>query len=319
MFRWFARLVAWVRRLLGLGARSQAFPNPSRSNITSPGTSPNEKTLTNTIRIVGTIGAGKTTYLAALLGKRGDSYPIKNIVPMGSVAEKLIDKAFNVLEGRDYFRPNPLVQQATNVEEIGFRIEIFLPRSRHQEIVTLSLFTKDYSGEFFEDLRLHTDDIVESYLEDCVGSEGLMLLVDGNNVAEDRHLEINLPNFLRRLDQSSGGTGWKGRIAFVISKCEQTKLYLKRQELGDVELARRLFPKAKSALEANRPRYAMVDYFTLSSFGVLGGLAPEPNVKMITNDQGEYKATIRNVRIWQPFGLTAPLYWLCTGERHPDL
>lgn len=318
MFRWLVRLVAFVRRLLGLGSKSPA----PRSNITGPATAPDAEILTNTIRILGTRSSGKTTYLAALLrnplNEHENSF-IKRIAPIGTGAEKLIDQAFNILQGRAYFDPTPLATQATTVEEIGFRIEIYLPRRKLEETVTLSIFTKDYSGEFFEDLRLHANDIVEDYLTDCAESQGLMLLVDGTNVGEDGHLEMNLPTFLRRLDQSVGGQGWQGRIAFVVSKCEQPKLYLKRQSVGDVELVRRLFPKATATLDASCPKGASVGYFTLSSFGVLGGRDPEANIRMMTNDQGEYRATIRNVRVWRPFGLAAPLYWLCKGERHPDL
>ena len=232
MFRWLVRLVAFVRRLLGLGSKSPA----PRSNITGPATAPDAEILTNTIRILGTRSSGKTTYLAALLrnplNEHENSF-IKRIAPIGTGAEKLIDQAFNILQGRAYFDPTPLATQATTVEEIGFRIEIYLPRRKLEETVTLSIFTKDYSGEFFEDLRLHANDIVEDYLTDCAESQGLMLLVDGTNVGEDGHLEMNLPTFLRRLDQSVGGQGWQGRIAFVVSKCEQPKLYLKRQSVGE--------------------------------------------------------------------------------------
>lgn len=325
MFRWLVRLVASIRRLLGLapgptpmGSGASGSGNPP----SSAGSAPGEEILTNAIRVLGTQGSGKTTFLAALLrnpSNEHESSPIRRIAPIGSGAERLLDQAFNILQDRDYLQPNRLNPQATTIEDIGFRLEIFLPRSRSQETVTLSLFAKDYSGEFFRDLRLHTTDILDNYLTDCAESQGLMLLVDGTNVEEDGELEMNLPFFLRRLDQAAGGDGWRGRIAFVVSKCEQTRLYLKRTSLGDVELVRRLFPKAVRILESNCPRNVTIDYFTLSSFGVLGGLDPEPNVRMVTNDQGEYRATIRNPRVWKPFGLASPLYWLCKGERHPDL
>jgi len=332
MFRWLARLIASIRRLLGL---SSASPPSSRSGSTGntgshvtgpPSILAEPDILTNTIRVLGTRGSGKTTYLAALLRNPTndqESSPIKRIVPMGSGAERLIEQAYNILQEGKYFDPTPLAPQAATADDIGFRIEIYLPRRRWSEpqdgTVTLSLFTKDYSGEFLSDLRLHSSDLVDDYLADCAASQGLMLLVDGTNLEEDGQLEMNLPIFLRRLDQNAGGRGWQGRIAFVVAKCEQTRLYLKRQELGDEELVRRLFPKAVATLGASCHQDAELGYFALSSFGVLGGLDPEPNVKMVSNAQGEYRATIRNQRVWKPFGLAAPLYWLCRGERHPNL
>jgi hypothetical protein len=52
---------------------------------------------------------------------------------------------------------------------------------------------------------------------------------------------------------------------------------------------------------------------------MLGTKYPEPNVNLLQKSRGGVKAVIKNPKLWRPFGLVAPIYWLCKGSRHPDL
>jgi hypothetical protein len=45
----------------------------------------------------------------------------------------------------------------------------------------------------------------------------------------------------------------------------------------------------------------------------------EGNYKLLNREQGGTQSVIRYPKQWRPFGLVAPLYWLCTNERHPAL
>ena len=62
-----------------------------------------------------------------------------------------------------------------------------------------------------------------------------------------------------------------------------------------------------------------VEYFTVSAFGRLGPGFSTPNVLKISRNQDDGVTVVKNLSRWRPFGLVAPIYWLCTGERHKGL
>jgi hypothetical protein len=51
---------------------------------------------------------------------------------------------------------------------------------------------------------------------------------------------------------------------------------------------------------------------------MIGSQYPEAIAKYVGDSEMRF-AVIKNPRVWRPFGLIEPLYWLCTGKRNPDL
>jgi hypothetical protein len=110
----------------------------------------------------------------------------------------------------------------------------------------------------------------------------------------------------------------KRRIALVLNKCEQSDLWVNRDKPAFLASAR--FPQVSQKLKVwQQMGGGEVEFFTASAFGMLGTKYPEPNVNLLQKSRGGVKAVIKNPKLWRPFGLVAPIYWLCKGSRHPDL
>jgi hypothetical protein len=313
--RFFARLFGFQKSLGSRASTSNSWSANSTASV-----------LARSICVVGERSSGKTTYLAALIRARGlepENGRVQRIFPVGSDSEKLEDQAINILEqGLTLEVTKLLGQPSGQMPSYGFRIEMY---DRRDKPLELNIFSKDYSGELFQEIRTLPSAQLDDYMADCAASEGILLLIDGNDYLKDGEYEVNLREFLKLLGDAMTNDDPR-RIAVVLSKCEERKLYAKREELrqkgvGDQEFIQRLFPKMYNILNTRCPNNIEIEYFTLSSFGVLKGNARSPNSKVVSDptDPSLSYATLRNKNAWQPFGLFAPLYWLCTGDRHPDL
>lgn len=307
-------------------------PNSSSSSPPTP------KMYYTTIRLIGARGSGKTTYLATLLRlpyQMSKNSIVKRITPMDAEAEQLLIQSVNILEeGKDF---EPTVASIPNVNS-RCNIKIILEESNDQE-AEITLETKDFSGEIFSEI--FTTKFADDYLNECAKANGLLLLMDGTKDHEDEKYEMNMREFMKKLKEQ-GEDGWQGKIAVVLTKCENFNIYHLRQALFseydnnreykhfsrqerrekvEQELVTRLYPRTMEALTQGCSKNITVSYFTASSFGVYGA-DKQPNHDTGVDDtvvppRPYYK--IKNKGNWKPFGLITPLYWLCTGERHPDL
>lgn len=279
-----------------------------------------------TLRVIGDRGSGKTAYMASLSHwpNADANSPVQMVTPISDGYE-LVDKARNILEQGLELAPSDLDPTADTVKDYGLSITL---KGQFQwknpklglrpQMVKLNVNCKDYAGEFFSDLVHKTGDSrLESYLEDCLQATGLLFLVDGTAYRKDRDYAHALEKFLMALDRTDLA-GQKRRIALVLSKCEQEELWVSRHQPR--ELAKRRFGDVYTKLESwSKIGAGQVDYFVTSAFGVLGSRFPQANAVRRNRDRNGTTSVIKDPKRWRPFGLVAPIYWLCTGERHKEL
>lgn len=265
------------------------------------------------IRVIGDRLSGKTSYMASLAyypNANSDSF-VQSIIPIGEDAENLVTQAQNILEQGLQLEPTIL---NANIDEVkDYTLNITLANQ-----VRLTINCKDYAGEFFADLMYKIgDSLLDDYLDDCLQATGIMLLIDGTSYRKDSEYAQGLDKFLIALNQADLDKG-KRRIAVTFSKCEQSELWINRHS-GE-NIASKRFPQLYRRLQAwQTMKTGEVNYFTTSAFGVLGSQFPEPNSQKISRDKEGTKSIIKNPRRWRPYGLVAPIYWLCTGKRNPKL
>ena len=281
------------------------------------------------IRVIGDRSSGKTTYMAALAcwpNADPDHSTVQAVSSINEDGDKLIETAKNLLEQGLELEPTPLSLKIEDVKDYKIKIVLKPEFSWHNlnvnriaQNLSIILSCKDYSGEFFSDLIPQTkSEIVTAYLEDCLQSHGIMLLLDGLAFRKDSEYANGLDKFLRDLNLS-GSLQTMRKIALVITKCEQPELWINRHQPQTLVQAR--FPKVFQRLKNwEQLGGGQIDVFATSAFGMIGTSRPEPNMRKVKRDRDGLKnAILRNPQKWKPFGLVAPIYWLCTGKHHKRL
>lgn len=279
------------------------------------------------LRVIGDRGSGKTSYMASLARwpNADPSSPVQNVTPVNEEGEELIVQAQNILEQGLQLEASKLSDSAIDVKDYSLSIALkgqFSWRnpkaSAGSELVTLNISCKDYSGEFFTDLLYQAGNSqLQDYLEDCLQATGIMFLIDGTTHRKDSEYANGLDKFLMALDRTDISAE-KRRVALVMTKCEQPELWIKRHEPRELATAR--FPQVNRKLQSwQQMGGGSIDYFTTSAFGMLGSRYPEPNSKRINRDRNGTTSVLKDPKRWRPFGLVAPIYWLCTGDRHKEL
>jgi hypothetical protein len=274
-----------------------------------------------TLRVIGDRAAGKTTYMAALARSIiPPNSPVQSVTPFGEDSKSLVAMAQNVLEQGLEPEPSPL-DSTLDLKDYGLTITLrdqFGWSFQGARTTTLNIACKDYPGEFLRDLIFKPESLrFQDYLEDCVRANGLLLLLDGTAYRKDKDYATSVEQLLLALDQENRGAS-RQRIAIALSKCEQPELWVHRFQPQKAVHDR--FPKLCAKLATWQQDGAIqTECFTLSAYGSLGTYTPEPNMRKTYRDQGGTRAVLKNPRLWQPFGLVAPLYWLCTNKRHPGL
>jgi GTPase SAR1 family protein len=279
------------------------------------------------LRVIGDRASGKTTYMASLARwpNAEPSSPVQNVTPVNEEGEELIAKAQNILEQGLELEPTDLNASAIDVKDYTLSIALKgqfswkNPKaSAPSQLVTLNISCKDYAGEFFTDLLYQAGDSrLQDYLEDCLQATGIMFLIDGTTHRKDSEYANGLDKFLMALDRTDIGAE-KRRVGLVMTKCEQPELWIKRQQPRELAAAR--FPQVNRKLQSWQQMGAgSVEFFTTSAFGMLGTRYPEPNSKRINRDRNGTTSVLKDPKRWRPFGLVAPIYWLCTGDRHKEL
>ena len=274
------------------------------------------------LRIIGDRGSGKTAYLASLAywPNANPESPVKSITPIGEEAEELIDKAREILEQGLELEPTDLNADINQVKDYSLSINLkdrFSWLEGSKKSVQLNISCKDYAGEFFSDLIYKNGDPkLENYLEDCCLATGLLMLVDGTSHRKDKEFARGMEKLLMEIDRSDMEMQ-RRRIALVLSKCEQSELWVNRHRPRKVAAR---FPKLSAQLETwSKFGGGTVEYFTSSAFGIVGQQYPEPNSKRLIRSRDGTNSVIKNSKLWRPFGLVSPIYWLCTGKRHSEL
>ena len=271
-----------------------------------------------TVRVIGDRACGKTSYMASLAywPNADPNSGVQAIIPIGEEAETLVANAQNILEQGLELEPTVLNSNVDQVKDYTLSITL-------KSQVKLTINCKDYAGEFFSDL-LHKsgDPLLDDYLDDCLQASGILFLVDGTSHRKDSEYAKGLDKFLLALDRADLETSTnkknKKRIVLVLTKCEQSELWINRNQPKQMIAARfpQLYQKFQNWKELGTGE---VEYFTASAFGILGSKFPEPNSQKISRDRGGTRSVIKNPRRWRPFGLVTPIYWLCTGKKDQTL
>lgn len=273
------------------------------------------------IRVIGDRGSGKTAYMASMAywpNANPDS-PVQSIIPINDEANELIAQAQNILEQGLQLEPTDLNASVLDVKDYTLSITLKDRFAAFRSgMLKLNISCKDYAGEFFSDLIHKTGDSkLEDYLEDCLEATGILFLLDGTTHRKDFEYANALDKFLMALDRSDIDEK-RRRIALVMTKCEQSELWINRHK--PEELAKARFSQVHRKLETwSKTTGGEVSYFTTSAFGMLGNQFPEPNSKKLNRDRNGTTSVIKNPKRWRPFGLVAPIYWLCTGQHHKEL
>jgi GTPase SAR1 family protein len=281
----------------------------------------------NSIRVIGYRSSGKTTYMAAL-ARWPNADPltstVQQVIPINEDGENLIAQAQNILEQGDTFKPSDLQQDTNAIPDYAIQIVLkdqFSWRklaSGTAPTLSINVNCKDYAGEFFQDLLRKTGTtLLEEYIDDCCQADGIMLMVDGLSYKMDAEYANLLDRFLTELDRSDVGFK-KRRIALILTKCEQSELWINRHQPQKIASVR--FSKVYSKLTTWQFNGSgTFECFMTSAFGMLGNSRPKPNVNLIKRDREGISSVIQRPDKWKPFGLVAPIYWLSTGQKHPDL
>jgi len=282
------------------------------------------------IRVIGDRSAGKTAYMASLAywpNAKADS-PVQSVTPVGNqeASAQLMNMAQNILEQGLELEPTLPEATVDEIKNYGLNIVlkeqfslINLQKGVYSSAIRLTVNCKDYSGEFFLDLiNKKADPWLDDYLDDCKFASGILLLIDGTAYRMDALYAQGIENFFASLDHRQfDETPALKRIAVALNKCELPELWVNRHEAK--ELIKRRFPLTSQKLMRWDNNVRQVDFFTISAFGTLGKEFPEPNTTILKRDRGGTSCVIRKPKLWRPFGLVAPIYWLCTGKRHTTL
>lgn len=324
MFRWLKRLLDWFKGLFN-GSQRQAdnyrFSNSSRSLYTAPdpdttGAVQDTEDSLLTIRIIGPRGCGKTTYLGAILACPNRSPVIKSIKAIGPESLEFEDEAINVLAEGDAFAPNLRLFSIGTLRQIKFSVAIDSGENRPP--VSMTIVSRDYSGEVIDDFGIMDDKTKQMYMDDCENANGILLLLDATQHSNDFNYATSVKRFVDNL-VATKADGWNGKIAIGLTKCENLEFYIERKKIGSQALIERYFPKTLNALKMSRYNQEIeLGYFSMSAFGMRGRTLEENVIKKANPDpRAPDLACVWFPKIWKPFGLFAPLYWLATGDRFP--
>lgn len=289
------------------------------------------------VRVIGDRDAGKTTYLAALA-----YYPNKlSHSPIASIAwqrdsAKLVQDAKRLLEDGLTFEPSRL-RDINKLAEYDLRITFKDDFSKQvispiiSRPMTLMLTFRDYPGELFDLVHAYLQaqsspqgqlalrDPLKSYVENCISSTGILFLADGRAMNRDGEYATQIDQLLKLMVlRTERAYPWK--VALVLTKCEQYDLFVHRNR--PEFLAKSRFPELCEKLQFWSSRRTIeTSYFVVSAFGRLGNdvYAESNSRKIDPNSDKPGRFYLMEPDRWRPFGIVAPVYWLCTGKRSPLL
>ncbi|MFM5980378.1 MAG: serine/threonine protein kinase [Sphaerospermopsis kisseleviana] len=272
------------------------------------------------IIIIGTRPSGKITYLATLaylnnLVKTNSSYSVECL---NEESQELAEEAKFILAEGEMLSPTSL-QRAEIYYSFLIKINNSL-RKLNQNNVQVSCSFNMYPGCFFSELirsyklsdsdyywsyKLSDSDWFNSCIEKLTETKYLALIIDSTaiNDIEIAHSLTVLERILNLKIYQNDQPQY--RIAVMFSHFDLPEVYPYKNNLHQfVDLK---FPHTKLALQIWSNNWnCAVAYFAYSAFGMIGDTSQ-------ANCQGRYQG-IKNPKIWKPFGLIAPIYWLLTGR-----
>ena len=293
------------------------------------------------IYIIGPRASGKSTFLGALLSisdhSKNENHKRVNVNTISDDSDRLRERIKSSWKSEKLLRPTEMGNA-----DYEFSIKI---TTKLFSGVNIRLITKDYGGEFFQDVLLESSLLkshyILPYIKECLmeASAWIVLLpdfclkdqpdqkhevvkdVDGFYKSVFRKLLSEIPERTSLFSQDDRKKIQQNlkklRIAIVMSKCERGELWTRRKEperdLFQVHLKNtRDFLRDTQKLSKNK-----LEFFALSSFGVLSSKDPRPN-RINLGYKLQDGAMIENFDEWRPFGLINPLYWIATKKRWKD-
>ncbi len=266
------------------------------------------------IRVIGPRGSGKTTYLAALAYQ-----PVKAIGKMRNFSvtainddtRRLAEKAENIILEAESLEPTGvLVRRIDDVPIYSFNIEM---RSLFNGREKINLVVRDYPGEIFDELEQGAiNEIQTEFIEECLTQDvvGCLIMLTEWKKGTDKFYSRVLQRFTKLMDTYDRVHDL--RLAVVMSKCERGELWPGRID-PEIDLFDVHLPKTKAVLQDRIPTKNL-QFYAISTFGVLGRKNPRPNRIEEWGTDGR-SSVLREPERWQPYGLISPLYWLSTGKR----
>lgn len=270
------------------------------------------------IRVIGPRSSGKTTYLAGLAYWPQNSSTANNqqfkITPLNEDTESLAYKAENLIVQGLQLEPT-VVESIYDLTSYSFQIEV-KPRFKSRQV--FNLVAKDYPGEVFENMDKLTpsslqEDLQADFMRECLDEdvEGCLVLLTDWDAKADKAYKRLFIQFLRAMERRDRTQNL--RLAIAISKCERGELWPGRL-YPEIDVFRAYLPETLALLRAKLPKKNL-QFFALSTFGVLSRIDPRPNrIEMVgeLSSKAVLRATKRDS--WKPYGMIDPLYWLNTGN-----
>ena len=266
------------------------------------------------ICIIGPRSSGKTTYLAGLAywpdkqrqDKRSSQFEITAI----GDAEKLKQNAEDIICQGASLDPTDIAGGIYEAPLYQFRITI---KHLFRKPDDIDLVVRDYPGEIFDELAsgrsnsLHDGFLKECLMQDVQGC--LMLLTDWTKGTDKFYSQV-LEEFTKLIDLE--GRIKDFRLAVAMSKCERGELWSGRLD-PEIDIFDLYLPRTKNTLQSKIPRQNL-QFYAISTFGVLKRHDRRPNRKDKAGQSSRH-AVLRNEKLWKPYNMIAPLYWLSKGKR----
>ena len=266
------------------------------------------------IHIIGPQASGKTTYLAALAYQ-----PLKTkqknknfkVQALNEETRELADKAENIILEGASLEPTYLdVKTIDDLKVYSFIIEI---QKKWRKLEKINLAVRDYPGEVFKELEsVSANPLHEEFMNECLSkdTQGCLVLLTEWRQGTDKFYKRVFKRFINLMDKQERLHDL--RLAVAMSKCERGELWPGRLD-PENDLFAIHFPETLSFLKDNIPSKNL-QFYAISTFGVLGSKDPRPNRKQELGTKGRY-SVLRETDNWSPYGMISPLYWLSTGKR----
>jgi adenylate kinase family enzyme len=266
------------------------------------------------IHIIGPQASGKTTYLAALAyqppraRQKNKNFKVQ---ALNEETRELADKAENIiLEGASLEPTQKYVKTIDDLKVYSFIIEI---QKKWRKLEKINLAVRDYPGEVFKELEsVSTNPLHEEFMNECLSkdTQGCLILLTEWKQGTDKFYKRVFKRLINLMDKQE--RLYDLRLAVAMSKCERGELWPGRLD-PENDLFAIHFPETLSFLKDNIPPKNL-QFYAISTFGVLGSKNPRPNRKEELGTKGRY-AVLRETDSWSPYGMISPLYWLSTGKR----
>jgi hypothetical protein len=286
------------------------------------------------IRIIGPIASGKTTYLSALsvFNKKGEFsgleiVPKKDAIKLKAMAEDIVGRS-------DKIRKTKILDNPDKLANYEFIINLSQPKQE------MNLQVRDYPGEVYQDIASYQqsrqvknpppmDPQLRKYIDHLFeNTQGWMvMLTDWSPQQGDQTNKSALEHLCDEIStQEEANQSVPQRIAVVMAKCERGEIWTGRIDPGE-DLFKIRLPETynfltQTVVNTNKISSQRFKFFACSSFGVLNYRTdPRPNRKIDPNDDSggsHFYSVLADPDKWQPYGLISPIYWLITGGTLPN-